>query len=788
VTIPRTVGKYEIVAVIGAGGMGTVYLAFDPTLERTVALKILHLDRVHDVPFAELSERFHKEACAVARLNHPGIVTIFDYDHQDPVGAYIAMEYVQGCALDEYVKQRPELHLEDAVSAMHQVLGGLAFAHSKDVVHRDIKPSNILVTRDGLVKITDFGLAKIGPQTTTQTGLLMGTPQYVAPERYIGGPVDHRCDIYAAGAVLYELLAGTPAFVGTPVEVMYKACHEVPKPLTSVQPQIPKAFDAIVAKALEKVPAKRYASAREFQQALRSGWQAFSPKPLSPTLSQSARLIATAASEAAAPDIPDVIVTSGLSAGRPITPDSAAPGQNTAPEKSIAVLPFLDLSQHKDQEYFSDGLTEELIGLLTRVPELRVPARTSCFYFKGKQATIAEIARALNVAHVLEGSVRKAGDTVRITVQLIRADTGYHLWSQTYDRTLVDIFKVQDEIAAQVVQSLSATLLAAAPAGRSAALDSEAYQLYLRGHFHWNRRSPEEFGKAIRFFEQAIALDPSYALAFTGLADCYSLLPIYDRASKATETMPFAKTAILRALAIDDNLAQAHASLGHVLEIFDFDWTAAERQYQRAIELSPNSPVPHQWYGELLVNTGRFDPGLAQGRQAIELDPLSQVANLALGIQLNSARRYDEAIEQLQKTLTLGRNFADTHYFLFEAYANQGMYGEAVAAYARQKQIDGEPASEVSAFQDAFATDSWPGFLRARVRSLEAQGQAGQTVADELASLYARLGDPERAIAWLEKSYLDRSARLTHLKVDARYDNLREDARFADLLRRVGLA
>ena len=472
----------------------------------------------------------------------------------------------------------------------------------------------------------------------------------------------------------------------------------------------------------------------------------------------------------------------GAAAQRP------APGQSAAPEKSIAVLPFVDMSQHKDQEYFTDGLTEELIGLLTRVPELRVPARTSCFYFKGKPATIAEIAQALNVAHVLEGSVRKSGNTVRITVQLIRVETGYHLWSQTYDRTLVDIFKVQDEIAASVVQSLSATLLSAPPPGRTTSPDSDAYQLYLRGHFHWNRRSPEEFRKAIRFFEQAIALDPNYALAFTGLADCYGLLPIYDRMAKATETMPQAKTAILRALAIDDNLSEAHASLGLILEIFDFDWIGAERQYQRAVELSPNSPVPHQWYGELLVNTGRFDEGLAEGRHAVELDPLSPVANLALAIQLNSAHRYTEAIEQLQKTLELGRTFADTNYFLFEAYANKGMYPEAVAAYARQKALDGVPASAVAAFQDAFAKDSWPGFLKARIQSLEAQGQAGQAVADELASLYARAGDADRALAWLEKSYADRSARLTHLKVNARYDNLRDDPRFADLLRRVGLA
>ena len=460
---------------------------------------------------------------------------------------------------------------------------------------------------------------------------------------------------------------------------------------------------------------------------------------------------------------------------------SPLPVQNPCSEQSIAVLPFVDMSQNKDQEYFSDGLAEELIGLLTRVPELRVPARTSCFYFKGKQATITEIAQALNVAHVLEGSVRKSGNTIRIAAQLIRADTGFHLWSQTYDRTLDDIFKVQDEIAGSVVRALCDALLRL-PA-RTASLNSEAYQLYLRGHFHWNRRSPEEFRKAIRFFQQAIAVDPNYAPAFTGLADCYSLLPIYDRMSKATETMPQAKTAILRALAIDDNLAEAHASLGLILAIFDFEWAAAERQYQRAIELNPNSPVPHQWYGELLVNTGRIDAGLAEGRRAVDLDPLSQVANLALGIQLNSARRYDEAIAQLQKTLTLGRNFADTNYFLFEAYANKGLYQEAVAVYARQKQLDGEPAA-VDAFKDAVAKDSWPGFLQHRIHSLEAQEQPE---CDEIASFYARVGDLDRAFAWLEKSYASRSARLTHLKVDARYDNLRADARFADMLRRVGL-
>jgi adenylate cyclase len=481
---------------------------------------------------------------------------------------------------------------------------------------------------------------------------------------------------------------------------------------------------------------------------------------------------------------PPATGASGTLHRAPARADRAAPHAQIRSDRSVAVLPFVDMSQGRDQEYFSDGLTEELIGLLTRVPGLRVPARTSCFYFKGRQAMVADIAQRLNVAHVLEGSVRKAGNALRIAVQLVEADSGSPLWSQTYDRTLDDIFKVQEEIAGAVAQALKVALLGAALPARTAALNSEAYQLYLRGHFHWNRRSPEEIRKAVSFFRQAIATDPNYALAFTGLANCYALLPIYDRTAGANELMPQAKTAILKALSIDDGLAEAHASLGLILGSFDFDWAAAERQYQRAIELAGNAPLPHQWYGELLVNTGRFDAGLAEGRRAVELDPLSQIANLALGIQLNSARRHAEAVEQLEKTLALGRNFADTHYFLFEAYANQGLYAQAVAAYAQQKQLDGERAADVDALREAFARDSWNGFLRHRIRSLEADKQPN---ADEIACLCARAGEAERAFEWLEKSYAGRNPRLSHLKVDARYDNLRADPRFAQLLRRVRL-
>jgi serine/threonine protein kinase len=373
--IPQIVGKYEIVDTLGTGGMGTVYRAFDRTLERTVALKIVHLDRVHGVTSEELARRFRIEALAGARLNHPAIVAIFDYDDQDPIGAYIAMEYVEGCGLDHYIKQRTELHLEDAISAMQQLLEGLACAHRQGVVHRDIKPANLLITRTGLIKIMDFGIAKMGPRTQTQHGLIIGTPQYMAPEQYVGGAVDQRCDIHAAGVVLYELLTGSSPYIGTEPEVMYKICCENPKPLSTVDPSIAKAFDPIVAKALEKVPANRYASAEEFQEALRSSWQGVSSKVPSPTLSETARTIATAFSlQRVAPlgssQAADTLVrvrTAGVTGAapgadpvvQPVPPDGVAPLTGSPRSDAISKTAAVATGSTRPRDI---GATGSLVG------------------------------------------------------------------------------------------------------------------------------------------------------------------------------------------------------------------------------------------------------------------------------------------------------------------------------------------------------------------------------------------------------------------------------------------
>lgn len=454
---------------------------------------------------------------------------------------------------------------------------------------------------------------------------------------------------------------------------------------------------------------------------------------------------------------------------------------------SIAVLPFANVSNDAENEYFCDGLAEELLNALAKVEGLKVAARTSAFSFKGKNANVGEIGRALNVNSVLEGSVRKSGNRLRITVQLVGVSDGYHLWSERYDREVRDIFDVQEDIAREIVGKLRPKLSSEQRERLTKRYteNAEAYQLYLKGRFHWNKRSPEGIRKSAEYFKQAIAEDANYALAYAGLADAYTVLPAYDFTVKPKETMPQAKEAALKALALDDNLAEAHASLALILNSYDWDWAGAEQHYRRAIELNPNAPSPHQWLGEMLLGLGvRLDEGLAECRRAVESDPLSLIANGVLGMSLNYARRYDEAIVQLNKALELDPAFGATNYHLFETYADKGMYGEAVAAYLEQMTVYGEPSPEIEATQEAFARGGWQGFLRHRTARLEKQPEVYAT---DIASLYARLGEEDKAFAWLEKAYEERNEALVFLPVNPGYDSLRSDPRFADLMRRVGL-
>jgi len=455
-------------------------------------------------------------------------------------------------------------------------------------------------------------------------------------------------------------------------------------------------------------------------------------------------------------------------------------------KNSIAVLPFQNASGDPDVEYLSDGISESLINSLSQLQNVRVLARSTMFRFKGKESNPQEVGRQLGVETVLTGRVVQRGDSLTIQADLVNVADGSQLWGERYSRKASDILATQEDIAREIVGRLRPKLSGEQQGrvNKHYTENAEAYQLYLRGRFYWNKRSPEGFRRAIDYFKQAIATDPNYALAFSGLSDAYQLLPIYDDRITRKEMMPQAKEAALKALSLNNDLAEAHASLAPVLSDYDRDWAGAEQHYRRAIELNPNYATAHQWYGEMLFREGRFDEGEAEIRRALELDPFSLIANQVLGMCLIAARRYDEAIVQFQKMLELDPNFADVNYFLFEAYANKKMYREAVAAFTKEMAHDGEPAAEIAAAKEAFARRGWEGFLRHMVDYWQSKPVASP---DDIAAFYAQLGDKDKAFEWLEKAYEQHDEGLTLLKVEPRYDPLRSDPRFTDLMRRVGL-
>src|SRR5882724_296139 len=826
--------RYRIVSKIGAGGMGEVYLAHDTKLDRRVALKVLPADVAAD---QTRMRRFVQEAKAASALNHPNIITIHEIEQIDSVN-FIATEFIDGETLRQRISAGMKLGaiLEVAI----QAASALAAAHAAGIIHRDIKPENIMVRRDGYIKVLDFGLAKLtepldsvtDPEAATRAivntdaGTVMGTAIYMSPEQAKGVKVDERTDLWSLGAVLYEMVTGQVPFVGeTPTETISLILQKEPAPLTRYAREVPAELERIVNKALTKNCEERYQSAKDLVIDLRNlkrkvEVDAEIDRTVSPEFRGAAATRstpndqsppATASGEAATATAGAThtvssaeYIVSGIKRHKLAALVAAVALAITAVAlttylharnldvsiNSIAVLPFENRSVDAETEYLSDGLAESLIYRLSQLPNLRVTPTSVAFRYKGKQADAVKAGNELGVSAVLLGRITQRGDNLTISAELVDVRYNKLLWGEQYDRKMSDLLATQREIAREIVEKLKLKV-----SGEEKGLakhyteNNEAYQLYLRGRFYWNKRTEAGMQKSLEYFQQAIEKDPSFALAYSGLSDAYDLLGAQDAAGgmAPNEAFPKAKAAALKALEIDDTLAEPHVSLAHIKYYYDRDWEFAEREYKRAIELNPNYPIAHQWYAIFLMSVGRFDEALTQARRAQELDPLSLPINMTVGWVLLNARQYDQSVEQSRKTLEMDPNFILAHHRLGLAYEQQGKYDEAIGEFKQVVNLlPGKPLG-IASLAHAYALSGKRADAQANLNELQEISKQRYVSPAAIAMIYAALGDKDQAFAWLEKADKAHDALLARLKVDPRFDSLRSDPRFADLQRRVSM-
>ena len=752
-------GTYQILAPLGAGGMGEVYRAKDLRLGREVAVKVLPPELASNVDHLT---RFEREARIVAGLNHPNIVTLFSVEEENGVH-FLTMELVEGRSLAAHIP--PEgLSPTQVLDLAVPIADALVAAHERRVIHRDLKPGNVMVTPEGRVKVLDFGLAKPGevPHDGDATfaateeapisgrGDILGTVPYMAPEQLRGEAADARSDLFALGIILYELTAGRRPFTGkTPVDIGSSILRDTPEPLVRTRPGIPGDLHRIVSRCLEKNPRDRFQTALDVSNELK-------------------------------------LLRKRLERGEPAGSDRVA---------SIAVLPFVNRSASVEDEYFSDGLADELLNVLAKIRGLRVVARTSAFAFKGKQVTIAEVGRALDVATVLEGSVRRAGDRLRISVQLVAVSDGGHLWSETYDRTLNDIFAVQDEIAHSVVKELRQALLGehgdsdgtseaeaeVARAAKGRGTDPEAHRLYLLARHFFDRSTQEDVAKGVQCLREALERDSKYAIAWAQLAEVLAResdmgwVPIEDGYGRARE-------AVERALALEPDLAEGHAQIGRIQMLHERDWHRAGGSFARALELAPGNAVALRGAGALAMNSGHLDEAIALTRRSLERDPLSASAYTSLGMSLFAADRFREAEDAFRRALELSPQRGATHAYLALTLAAQGRGDEAT------REAEREP-------HDGFRF--WALAMVCHVAGRDAEADAAlreltEKFADggafQIAEVYGTRGEPDAAFQWLERAYAERDGGLAEMKASPRLRSLHGDPRWRKFLIKVGFS
>jgi serine/threonine-protein kinase len=827
-------GRYEIRSPLGAGGMGEVYLAQDTRLDRRVALKILPDDVAAN---QDRMRRFVQEAKAAAALNHPNIAHIYEIGKSEGTN-FIAMEFIDGVTLREKI-HRERTELRKLLRYLQHVAEGLAKAHAAGIVHRDLKPDNIMITRDGHAKILDFGLAKLiesqlmeavegenfGDAATaimqqhSTPGMIMGTVGYMSPEQAQGktNQIDQRSDIFSFGCILFEAATGHKPFEGdSVVKSLHSLIYEPAPQIKDLNPSAPPDLQRIIRRCLAKDPEERSQAIKdvaielkELRRALDAGngfENTVPPSGHSETTSSGTTVQSTAAeSRSISPAVSSAeYVVQGLKqhklfVGLAVVILIGAVAlfayyqharNSEAAIESIAVLPLDNSSSDPDTEYLADGLTESLIYRLSQLPNLKVSPRSVVFRYKGKETDPFKVGRELGVNAVLSGRVTQRGDNLNISAELVDVRYNKLLWGERYDRKTSELMATQREMASEIVDRLR---LQVAPDNKAISKhyteSNEAYQLYWKGRFYWAKRTEEGLKKSIEYFNQAVEKDPNFALAYSGLADSYILQGAQDAGGTLPpgDTLPKGKAAALKAIAIDSALAEPHVSLAHIAYHYDRDWTTAEREFKRAIELNPNYVLAHQWYALFLAWAGRPDEAVTEARRARDLDPLSLPANMCFGWVLVINRQEDQGIEELRKTIDLDPNFMIAHHRLGLGYEQKGRYNEAIAEFQKVRELSSGKPIAIAALAHANAASGKREEAQRGIAELQQLSKREYVSPAMTASIYAALGDKEQAFAWLNKADKEHDQFLPRLKTDPRFDNLRSDPRFQELERRVSL-
>lgn len=826
--VGKQIRHFKILSLLGVGGMGEVYLAQDMKLGRKVALKLLPAMFTQK---RDLVKRFRREARAASALNHPNIITIHEIGELNDI-QFIATEYIEGETLRTRLIRKP-LSLAEVIDIAVQIASALVAAHQEGIIHRDIKPENIMLRPDGYVKVLDFGLAKLTEANTlsdntrrtsglntTESGLVLGTVAYMSPEQVRGLPVDSRTDIFSLGVVLYEMTIGhSPFRSSTPSDVI-AAVLKIDPPLTTDYPsEYPTELASIIRKALSKDRDERYQTAKELFDDLKSlrhtleltGNLEISLQPIpnvKPVALQTTHVEINATDETlyANTQISGQYALSVIKRHKKAALVVSAlfliiliasayffyfVQSNVHKTTSIAVLPFKNVSGDTKLEYLSDGISESLIYNLSQLPQLKVIARSSVFKYKGKDADLQSVAKALGVEVVLTGKVEQRGDSLIVNVELVDAKNMMQIWGEQYNGKISELMSLQAEISREISIKLRPKLSSDAQQRltKNYTKENDSYRLYLKGRYFWNKRTNEGYKQAMDYFQQAIDKDPNYAPAYVGLADSQAFLRVEGETPR--ESYLKAKAIVRRAMEIDDTLGEAHTTMAMLTHNSDWDWVSAETEYKRAIELNSNYATAYHWYGELLMQMGRVNESLIHYERALELDPLSLAINADLGIAYYYARQYDRAIEQLQKTIKMDPNFFRTYFYLARIYEYQGQYKKALANNQKGLSLFGENPELIEKIMqelnNAFENSGERGYWLKRLELTNIHPQLRREWGCDTAGIYVRLGDKNKTFALMEKDYDERLFDLLFLKVSPEFDVLRTDPRFQNLQKRIGL-